>query len=41
MTKPNDFDALPEALQDLYLGMQDDLYDGLRDEVVDATNVRA
>ena len=39
MTKPNDFDALPEALQDLYLGMQDDLYDGLRDEVVDATNV--
>ena len=33
----NSFDSLPEALQDLYIKMQDDLYDGLKDEVVDAT----
>ncbi len=33
----NDFDSLPEALQDLYIKMQDDLYDGLKDDVVEAT----
>jgi 5-methyltetrahydrofolate--homocysteine methyltransferase len=33
----NDFDSLPEALQDLYIKMQDDLYDGMKDEVVAAT----
>jgi len=32
-----DFDSLPEALQDLYVTMQDDLYDGMKDEVVQAT----
>ena len=32
------FDSLPEALQELYIKMQDDLYDGLKDEVVEATN---
>lgn len=32
------FDNLPEALQELYIKMQDDLYDGLKDEVVEATN---
>jgi corrinoid protein of di/trimethylamine methyltransferase len=31
------FDSLPEALQELYIKMQDDLYDGLKDEVVEAT----
>jgi 5-methyltetrahydrofolate--homocysteine methyltransferase len=31
------FDTLPEALQELYIKMQDDLYDGLKDEVVAAT----
>ncbi|HSN73926.1 MAG TPA: corrinoid protein, partial [Anaerolineae bacterium] len=33
----SDFDSLPEALQELYIKMQDDLYDGMRDEVVGAT----
>jgi 5-methyltetrahydrofolate--homocysteine methyltransferase len=33
----NDFDSLPEALQELYIKMQDDLYDGMKDEVVAAT----
>ncbi len=32
------FDNLPEALQELYIKMQDDLYDGMREEVVEATN---
>jgi 5-methyltetrahydrofolate--homocysteine methyltransferase len=34
----NDFDSLPETLQELYIKMQDDLYDGLKNEVVEATN---
>jgi 5-methyltetrahydrofolate--homocysteine methyltransferase len=34
----NEFDSLPETLQELYIKMQDDLYDGLKDEVVEATN---
>jgi 5-methyltetrahydrofolate--homocysteine methyltransferase len=33
----NDIDSLPEALQELYIKMQDDLYDGMKDEVVAAT----
>jgi 5-methyltetrahydrofolate--homocysteine methyltransferase len=33
----SDFESLPEALQELYIKMQDDLYDGLRDDVVEAT----
>ncbi len=33
----SDFDSLPEALQELYIKMQDDLYDGLKNEVVEAT----
>ncbi len=33
----SDFESLPEALQELYIKMQDDLYDGLKDEVVEAT----
>jgi corrinoid protein of di/trimethylamine methyltransferase len=32
------FDSLPEALQELYIKMQDDLYDGMRDEVIEATS---
>ena len=31
------FEALPQALQELYITMQDDLYDGLKEEVVAAT----
>ncbi|MEI2688836.1 MAG: corrinoid protein [Anaerolineae bacterium] len=34
----NSLDSLPDALQELYLKMQDDLYDGMREEVVEATN---
>jgi 5-methyltetrahydrofolate--homocysteine methyltransferase len=33
----NGFDSLPEALQELYIKMQDDLYDGLKEDVVAAT----
>jgi 5-methyltetrahydrofolate--homocysteine methyltransferase len=32
-----EFENLPEDLQELYEQMQDDLYDGLREEVVEAT----